>query len=85
MILLQATITDISEPKKLNDFFVTDICVQRANGNYTNHNLLKLFHKKEEHGLLINTDYKIEVDLRGRKTKDGRVFNELKIMKIDEA
>ena len=85
MITLTATITTVSEPKRLDDIFVTDITIERKNGNYTNHNLLKLFHKKEDHGLLTGTNYTIDVDLRGRKTKDGRVFNELKIVKISEA
>jgi len=84
-IALTATVTTISDSKKLDDIFITDITIERQNGNFNNHNLLKLFHKREDHGILINVTYNIDVDLRGRKTKDGRVFNELKIMKITEA
>ena len=84
-INLSATITQITEPKKLDDIFVTDITIERQNGKFTNHNLLKLFHKNEDHGIINNATYLFEVDLRGRKTKDGRVFNELKIMTIKEA
>jgi hypothetical protein len=84
-INIQATVIQITEPKKLDDIFVTDITIERQNGKFTNYNLLKLFHKREDHGILNNANYHIEADLRGRKTKDGRVFNELKIVTIKEA
>ena len=84
-ITLNATVTSISDSKMLDDIYVTDITIERQNGKFTNYNLLKLFHKREDHGIMINALYNIDVDLRGRKTKDGRVFNELKIMTIKEA
>ena len=83
-LTFKATITKLTEPKQLDQIYVTDVYVQRASGKHTNHNILKLFHKREDHGLLLQADYNIDVDLRGRKTKDGRVFNELKIIKILE-
>lgn len=77
---ITAEVINITEPIKLDNTFASDIHILREQNERQYFNQLKLFHFKEKHGVRVGHKYEFEISLGGRKTKDNRIFNEIKIV-----
>lgn len=87
-LTLTATVTS-TETKKVRDYYVTDIIVERQVGDRIQPNLLKYYHNDPDHGLYyVHRTYKFFLYLNGRKVmkQDGTelIINELKIKNHQE-
>lgn len=75
-----AEVINVTEPLKLENTHTSDVHIVREENDRTFFNQLKLFHFKPQHGVKVGNKYEFQIQLGGRKTKDNRIFNEIKIV-----